>query len=221
MVRTVIRYCTVFVLAVLILTALLIGAAKIPTSAIQQNMLESGEYFNSKEQAEYLTEGVLASQLHYSADATWCSIAYNFDPEHPLESAMWANFSLWEGENYNGGFYQSVLNEAPGKLVQYLRYWHGPAAILRFVHLFLNIRQVYILLSGLLTLLTAALLVILIRNHLFPEAVVFLMSLFMVSIWTVPLCLEYVWMFLVMAVAAIAGVKMSLKGRYQHCGILF
>jgi len=221
MLRTIIKYGAAFVLAVLILTALLIGSAKIPNSAIQQNMLESGEYFNSKEQAEYLIEGVLASQLHYSADATWCSIAYNLDPDHPLESAMWANFSLWEGENYNGGFYQSVLNEAPGKLVQYLRYWHGPAAILRFVHLFLNIRQVYILLSGLLTLLTAALLVILIRNYLLPEAVVFLMSLFMVSIWIVPLCLEYVWMFLVMAVAALAGVKMSLKGRYQHCGILF
>jgi len=221
MVRTVIRYCTAFVLAVLILTALLIGAAKIPTSAIQQNMLESGEYFNSKEQAEYLTEGVLASQLHYSADATWCSIAYNLNSEQPMESAMWANFSLWERENYNGGFYQSVLNKAPGKLVQYLRYWHGPAAILRFLHLFLNIRQVYILLSGLMTLLIVVLLIILFRNHLLPEAVVFLISLFMVSIWIVPLCLEYVWMFLVMVVAAIAGVKMSLKGRYQYCGIMF
>ncbi len=221
MVRTVIKYGTAFVLAVLILTALLIGAAKIPNSAIQQNMLESGEYFSSKEQVEYLTEGVLASQIHYSADAMWCSIAYNLEPDHPLESAMWANFSLWEEENYIGGFYQSVLNEAPGKLVQYLRYWHGPAAILRFVHLFLNIRQVYILLSGLLTLLTVALLVILIRNHLFPEAVVFLMSLFMVSIWIVPLCLEYVWMFLVMIITAIVGAKMSLKGSCRNYGILF
>lgn len=221
MVRTVIKYCTAFVLAVLILTALLIGTAKIPHSAIQKNMLKSGEYFNSKEQVEYLTKGVLASQLHYSADATWCSIAYNLDPDHSVDSVMWANFSLWEGEDYNGGFYQSVLNEAPGNLVQYLRYWHGPAAILRFLHLILNIRQIYILLSGLLILLTAALLVILIRNHLLPEAVVFLVSLFMVSTWIVPFCLEYVWMFLVMLVAAIAGVKMSLKGRYQHCGILF
>ena len=221
MVRTVIKYCTAFVLAVLILTALLIGAAKIPNSAIQQNLLESGEYFNGKEQVEYLIEGVLASQLHYSADATWCSIAYNLDPDHPLESAMWAKFSLWEGENYNGGFYQSVLNEAPGKLVQYLRYWHGPAAILRFLHPFLNIRQIYILLTGLLSLLIVALVVILIQNQLIPEVVTFLLSMLMVSIWIVPLCLEYVWMFLVMLVVAIIGVKMSLKGSYQNCGILF
>lgn len=221
MVRTVIKYCTAFGFAILILTALLIGAAKIPNSTIQQNMLESGEYFNSKEQAEYLTEGVLASQLHYSADATWCSIAYNLEPDHPLESAMWANFSLWEGENYNGGFYQSVLNKAPGKLVQYLRYWHGPAAILRFLHLFLNIEQIYILLSGLLSLLIVVLLIILFRNHLLPEAVTFLLSMLMVSIWIVPLCLEYVWMFLVMVVAAIVGVKMSLIGNYRNCGVLF
>ena len=221
MLRTVIKYCATFVLAVLILTALLIGVAKIPISSIQENMLKSGEYFNSKEQAEYLTEGVLASQIHYSADATWCSIAYNLDPDHPLESAMWANFSLWEGENYNGGFYQSVLNRAPGELVQYLRYWHGPAAILRLLHLFLNIQQIYILMSGLLSFLIAALLIILIRNHLVPEAVAFLVSMFMVSIWIVPLCLEYVWMFLVMLVAAIVGVRMSLKGNHQNCGTLF
>lgn len=221
MVRTVIKYCITFVLAVLVLTALLIGAAKIPTSAIQLNMLESGAYFNRKEQVEYLTEGIPASQLHYSADATWCSIAYNLDPDHPWESAMWANFSLWEGENYNGGFYRSVLNKAPGKLVQYLRYWHGPAAILRFLHLFLNIRQVYILLSGLMSLLIVALLIIFFRNHLLPEAAAFLLSMHMVSIWIVPLCLEYVWMFLVMLVAAIIGVKMSLEGNYQNCGILF
>ena len=88
MVRTVIKYCTAFVLAVLILTALLIGTAKIPHSAIQKNMLKSGEYFNSKEQVEYLTKGVLASQLHYSADATWCSIAYNLDPDHSVDSVM-------------------------------------------------------------------------------------------------------------------------------------
>ena len=221
MVHTVIKYCTTFVLAVLILTSLLIGSAKIPTSAVQQKMLESGEYFNSKEQVEYLTEGVLASQLHYSADATWCSIAYDLDPDHPLKSAMWANFSLWEGENYNGGFYQSVINKAPGKSVQYLRYWHGPAAILRFLHLVLNIRQIYILLYGLLSLLLVVLLIILFRNHLLPETVIFLLSMLMVSIWVVPLCLEYVWMFLVMIVVAVVGVKMSLNNNYKNCGMLF
>ena len=221
MLHTVSKYGAAFAFAVLILTALLIGAAKVPNSAIQQKMLESGEYFNSKEQVEYLTEGVLASQLHYSADATWCSIAYNLDPDHPLESAMLANFSLWEGENYNRGFYQSVLNEAPGKLVQYLRYWHGPAAILRFLHLFVNIRQVYILLSWLMSLLIVVLLIILFRNHLLPEAVAFLLSMLMVSMWIVPLCLEFVWMFLAMLVVAIIGAKMSLKGNYQNCGILF
>ena len=221
MIRTIIKYCSAFILAVLTLTVLMIGAAKIPTSAIQLNMLKSGEYFNSKKQAEYLTEGVLASQLHYSADATWCSIAYNLDPDHPLESAMWANFSLWEGENYNGGFYRSVLNEAPGKLVQYLRYWHGPAAILRFLHLFLNIKQIYILLSELMSLLIVVLFIILIRNHLLSEAVVILLSMFMVSAWIVPLCLEYIWMFLIMLIAAIMSVKMSLNGKYQNCCILF
>lgn len=221
MLRTMNKYGAAFVLAVLILTALLIGAAKIPNSAIQQKMRESGEYFNCKEQVEYLYEGVLASQLHYSADVTWCSIAYNLDSEYPMESVMWANFSLWEGENYNGSFYQSVFNKSPGELVQYLRYWHGPAAILRFLHLFLNIRQIYILLSVLLSLLIAVLFIILIYNHLLQEAIAFLLSLFMVSIWIVPLCLEYVWMLLVMAFASIIGVNMSLKGNYQNCGVLF
>ena len=162
--KTLIKYGLPILLAVSTLTMMLVAAALIPQSAIQQNMLETGKYFNSIDQVEYLTEGVRASQLHYSADATWCSISYNLDPEHPLESAMWASFSLWEGENYNGGFYQSVFHQAPGEMRQYLRYWHGPAAILRFMHLFVNIQQIYIILSVLLFLLIATLIIILRRS---------------------------------------------------------
>ena len=77
MARSAMGYLATFLLAVLAATLALVGAAMIPRAAIQQNMLESGEYMLGREQVEYLVPGVRATQLHYSADATWLSIAYD------------------------------------------------------------------------------------------------------------------------------------------------
>ena len=218
--RIVIKYITCFLVAVLSLTVLLFGSAMVPQEAIQKKMLESGQIMNEREQVEYLKEGIRATQLHYSADATWLSIAYGFDNEKPLQSTMWAKFCLVDGENYNGSFYQSVLHEFPGN-TQYLRYWHGPAAILRVLHLFWNVHEIYVFLCAIFAVLIALLSIMLLRNQMLQEAIVFLIAMFLVSAWIAPLCLEYVWMFLIALVTSIIAVNVCIHGNYRRIGILF
>lgn len=218
--RITIKYIAIFLFMALLFVTILIGAAKIPEGAIQEKMLESGSYYNSKQQVDYLISDIRCTQLHYSADATWMSIAYNMDSKHPLESSMWAYYSSWPQETSNGSFYQSVLHEQRGDQ-QYLRYWHGPIVIIRAFHTFCNIQQIYLLLVLILASLFVTLCVLLLKNHMFPEMVAIIIALGMVSIWVVPLCLEYVWMFLIMFISSIIGINIALSCHYEKCTILF
>ncbi|MBO5569711.1 MAG: hypothetical protein J6A79_12370, partial [Clostridia bacterium] len=92
-----VRYVVAFFVALLIITVFLMTSSLIPPESIQANMEESAQYIENKEQVEYLITGVLGTQLHYSADATWLSISYGFNSEHPFESTMWANYYSGSG----------------------------------------------------------------------------------------------------------------------------
>ena len=214
---SIVKYIAIFSTAVIVGMLLLTATAKIPQAALQPKMEETAAWMKDKGHIEYLIPGIKGTQLHYSADATWLSIAYDLDNQHPLVSSMWAYYSTWPGESYTGSFYQSVLNQTQGDQ-QYLRYWHGSAAIIRFVHLFWNVRQIYLVFCVLITALTVTLLIMLSQNRMYAEVVSFILAMIMVSIWIVPLCLEYVWMFLVMLVASIIAVRSSLAGRTDRCG---
>lgn len=85
----------------------------------------------------------------------------------------------------------------------------------------MNINQIYLFHALVLCILTVVLIWILLSNHLIPEAIIFIFSLFMVSVWFVPFCLEYYWCFLVMLIAGIVGVKLALKDKWKYIPRLF
>ena len=163
--------------------------------------------------------GVESSQNHLYADAITVNIAYHLSDGSPLESVMWARY-YWQDGDVNTSLRTAVQNHL-GAETQYLRYWHGSAAVVRLLHIFLNIRLIYWLHAVMIVGLLAALLVLLINNRMYIEAAAFGFSMIMVSVWFVPFCLEYTWTFLCMLVTSLIGIKMVLKGKSNLLGILF
>ena len=125
--RWLISYPVIFVAALIAMILLLVFSALIPRELIQANMEESADYIGGVQQDEYALPGVYGTQIHYTADAIWLSIAYGLDSAHPLESAMRSSYYLSKMENVCRSFAAQVENQLPGN-TQYLRYWHGAAA---------------------------------------------------------------------------------------------
>lgn len=93
--------------------------------------------------------------------------------------------------------------------------------MVRLLHIFHNIRQIYWLHAAVIFGLIIVLLATLCKNHMLAEAVALAFSMIMVSIWFVPFCLEYTWTFLCMLVSSLIGIRMVLKGKRNLVVYLF
>ena len=163
--------------------------------------------------------GVNSSQNHLYADAITLNIAYHLSDGSPLESVMWARYYTGDGD-VNTSFRTSVKNDLNGE-TQYLRYWHGSSAVVRFLHIFFNIRQIYWLHAIIIAGLVTALIFLLLRKRLLAEAAAFALSMVMVSVWFVPFCLEYTWTFLCMLVSSAIGIRLAVNGKRSLMYYLF
>lgn len=198
----------VFAVTFCILLALLVGSAMIPRQNIHEHMLESAEFMVERPVAYLVLDFARSSKIDYYADCITLSIANYFDEKHPLESAMWAHYYGDNSNVMNEYLLESVQNDlAPNQ--EYLRYWHGSAALMRILHLFWNIRTIYIFHIILFVILIGAIVWLLIKNGYKGEAIAFIISLIIVAVWFVPLCLEYTYTFLCMLIAAFIGTWLA------------
>lgn len=208
------KYLAVLAASVCLATALLVAAASVPRDAIQQKMEESAVYINAHDQVEYLIPDAFGTQLHYPADAIWLSMAYSFDPDDPLESAMWCRYAEQENTFIKTSLYEAVFNKEPGTK-EYLRYWHGAAAITKLCHLAINIEQMYQLLSVACLALFAGLVILLCSHHMVKEALVLTGSALMIYSWVMPLSLEYVWVALITLTTSLISLRFAYAGRLR------
>ena len=202
MIKRLIKYSAIFFLTVVLLLIALIGVAKIPKNAIRSNMIETAEYLGTKPATHFAVSGIRSSSIDWYADSLLLNIAYNLDDQNTMESVMWTPFSGYTNQHVS----QYLLESARDGLEptqEYLRYWHGSAVIVRLEHLFLNIRQIYFLHAVIMAALCIWLLRMLISAGLQQEGIAFLLSIICASIWFVPFCLEYTWVFLVMLVFSV------------------
>ena len=215
-----IKYILVFLLVLSLLFALMVGSALIPRKTVRTKMIESAEYM-CENTTMYLIKSFLhASQIDHYADSITLSIAYYLDDDNPVESSLWASYYGANSNRMNHFLLESVTEDkSPNQ--EYLRYWHGSAGLIRFLHLFWNIKTIYLFHAVLMAGLYAALMYLLGKNGLIPEALAFTLSMITVSIWYVPLCLEYTWMFLVMLGSANIAVRLSLNRKYKNTGLFF
>jgi hypothetical protein len=218
--KTIILYPAVFAAGLVLFVLLLVGVAMIPRSMIEKHMLESAEYFKGCSNFYYVVDGIEASQIDRYSDAISLSILWGYDSDHPLTSVMWAYYYHNDENSEPENFYEAV-NQRYDANKQYLRYWHGSTVIVRLFHLVGNIRQLYVFNSVVIATLVLCLFAVLIRNRLSGAAVSFAAGLIGVSIWIVPLSLEYYWMFLVMLISSLIIVRMELREKDKYIGIAF
>ena len=218
-IRALISYFFVYAACVMLLMGFLLLSAFIPQKNIQKNMEESADILCEHNRIWYMIPGVESSQNHLYADAITLNIAYHFSKDNPIESVIWANYYSGDGD-VNTSLRTAVKNQT-GAETQYLRYWHGSAALVRFLHLFLNINRIYWLHGVMILGLIAALIMALLKKEMYAEAAAFALSMILVSIWFVPFCLEYFWTFLCMFIASLIGIKLVMKDKIRQIYYLF
>ena len=188
-------YVSLFLLVTGVSVGFLAAATYIPQNLIQKHMEESADILCKNTRIWYMVPGVRSSVNHLYADVITENIAYHLSNEisadSPLQTVMWDKYYA-ASEEVNEALRSSVTKRLPAN-TQYLRYWHGSAGVVRLLHIFMNINQIYLFHAFVLCILTGVLLWILFRNHLIAEAVVFAASMFMVSVWFVPLALKDKW----------------------------
>jgi len=214
-------YIGIFIAAYGLMLGFLVLSAGIKTESIQEKMEESADYLCEDKVFPYMeSEDVKPSCIDRYADSILLNIAYNFEADDKLKSVMWSSYYYTYYQNENVNLYDTVY-KGQEKNNQYLRYWHGSAGVMRVLHTFLNIKQIYIWHGVLFVILFVVLVVLLIRLHCALYAVLFGLSLVAVSFWYVPFSLEYTWSFLCMFVFSIAAVIMTGKGKDTNIGVLF
>ncbi len=214
------KYVISFAAALSVLFALFVSASLVPREKVQANYEESAEFMTERPTSFYFHTFVHGSSLDYYADCITLSIGYNLDSGDPLKSSMWCSYYGENSNMMNEYFRESVVD---GKETdkEYLRYWHGSAAMMRILHLLFNIREIYALHVALTILLAVLLLALLLRHGFRAEAAAFLLAMVVVAVWYVPLCLEYTYSFFCMFAASIVGLGLALKGKDSWIGPFF
>ncbi len=214
------KYILVFLITVMLLTGILVLSAKIPKSAIEDNIHESAVYLCEGELFGMKINGVNSSKIDRYADSILLGIAYGYDSEHPIRSVMQSLYYHLDTQNENENLLDAVENDyEPNQ--QYMRYWHGSIAVVRPLLLFFNIRQIYILNGIIMTSLVICLLTILIKNKAYAPAIGVAAGLIATASWFVPFSLEYTWSYMIMLIMSIIGVQLAFRGRKDYAGIFF
>ncbi len=224
-VKSILRYIVISIIIATLLISLFMLTALLPREKIQANMEKSANYLQEKGAAfPFTVLGINCSRADYYADAVLLNVAYYLDSEHPAESVSWAHFYSEDAFNWNGmvkDYFPTAVEKQPVPNQQYLRYWHGSLIVVKPLLIWLSISGIYRLLGAVLWILLGSIIVILIRKGFGKEAVAFILAMIAVSVWFVPVCLEYIWMFLVMTVTSLIVIHLSLKQQYRRMPGIF
>ena len=223
--KALLRYTAIFIVTAILLIGMLLSVALIPREKIQANMEESAKYLQDKGAAfPFTTPGIACGKADYYADAVLLNIAYYLDPKHPAESISWAHFFSEDKYNWNSmvtKYLPDAVGKQPEANQQYIRYWHGSLTIVRPLLMWFNISGIYWILGILLFILLGSILIFLIREGFGKQAAALILAMIVVSVWYVPVCLEYIWMFLVMAITSLNVICLSQKKKYNMIPALF
>ena len=199
---------------------LLLAASHIPRECVQEHFEESADIMCENPVFYDIREGLTASKTDRYADSLLLNIAYNLDTGTPLQTVMLCPLYYDATKNANYRLKDVVYDGALSN-DQYLRYWHGLAAVIRFLHIFMNAGEIYIFLGILMIILNLIPVFLLFRDGLKAEAAGYLLSLVIVRIWYVPSSFEYLSMFIVMPLVAIPALLAAKRGQYDLCPLIF
>ncbi len=213
-IKKLIKYTLVFVVMTSLQLGLLCIVASIPNTYIKKNTEISATYLSERFVFFNINEGDASSRIDRYADSILLNIAYSYDSATPIKSVMESAyyFTDYQNENYN------LLDNVTGNMTSpdtnfkpYSRYWHGSNIIIKPMLVFFNLKQIYTINNIILLFLCIALLFSVKKHINIKVFCCLLISMIMISVWYVPMSLEYTWNFMIMLTASIAGIQL-----YKH-----
>lgn len=194
--KQVIGYTAVFASSLLVLYLMLVLFATLPNAAIKNNMRSSAKYFMNADSYAFSEDGFYRSITDNYADQIWTNIGWNMGSGNPFVAVLDTNYYDSDQHDTSAGLYLAVTRE-PEANVDYTRYWHGTAGLIRVMHLFTDIRGIRRIGMLCLTLLIWKTLLVLYRRGLWDLGLCLLASLCFVQVWNLRLSVEYLPSFLI------------------------
>ena len=218
-----IRMPAIFIILIFCFAISLIAVAEIPRESIRKHMQESAEMLCDKKVFFNMIDDVDGSKIDRYADSILLGIAWQYDSANPLKSVMESSYYNDRVKNENDNLLTAVEENA-GANKQYLRYWHGSIAIVRPLLMVMSLKGIYITNGICLLLLTAVLIIMLMKRKGVVPVAGFVTALVLTSAWFVPMSLEYTWTYLLMMIFSILILvlaKREMRDRYLAAFLAF
>ena len=200
------KYIISFVVIVVLCLVSLVLVTMFPNVNLEKNCREIAEkFYEDNKDFPELKMGINNLILDHYADSTSLGIIYSLDKENPLSSVLEAKWYKEENKLTTECLLDLINGEAQTNQ-NYVRYWHGYIILLKPLLMFFNINQIYIILATILIIL-----IFLIIKQLWKidkrAILAFLIGLYMITIYVVPLCFEYTWAFIITFIVSIIVLK--------------
>lgn len=194
----IIKYClypVVFFVCLGLLWGLLMLSNLIPNSKIEDKLMDSSLYYMENDAFADLGKDKMYNVEDNYADAILLNIIWNMDSDTVLKSSL--DTKYYDGEEYgvNYGLF-AALNGVDANM-DYSRYWHGSASIVRTMLTFINVQQIKMTIAVVIWLLIGVNCLLLVKKNQYFAAISLIISMLSVHIWNIRLALEYEWAFLV------------------------
>jgi len=139
--RHVIGYTVVFTGLLFVLYLMMVLFATLPNAAIKNNMRSSAKYFINEEPFAFSEDRFYQNIADNYADQIWTNIGWYMGYGNPFVSVLDTKYYDSDQHDTSVGLHLAVTREQEAN-VKYSRYWHGTAGLIRFLHLFINIRGI-------------------------------------------------------------------------------
>ena len=178
-------------------------SACIPQELIESHGKETAEYFYEEPLFDIVADELQNFKKDNYADCITAGIAYHMHGENPYTAVIRADYNREPFENVNESFYDEVQGEKVAK-EDYSRYWHGSAAVVRILYLFMSIKEMRyaMVLTGLVMNLAAV--ITLVRKRQAAAGIIYAISFLAVNGVFALECMEYAFIFLLLPVSIFA-----------------
>lgn len=212
-------YTGIFIITLLGLWLLLIGAAMIPNERIKENMQVSAYAYGQTEAFAFCDGDKWNGIADNYADAIWLNVAWYMGKDNPVKATMDTKYYNGEEQGVNAGLYLAVTQDSTKANTEYTRYWHGTAGVIRLLHLFTDVKGMKNIGLCCICLLAATVTVLLIKDKKGTLAAGFVLSLCCVEFWKTGLSIEYQPAFFLSLLMCIFYLLLEKKGNTWLTGL--
>lgn len=213
--KTIFKSALLFIALTISFVLFMLLAAYVPQDAVRENMTKSAEYLCEDIVFPYAIEGVGATMIDRYADSITSNIAWHLGEGDRLKSVMLGAYYYSKLQNENFNFLHAMTGEPleGGEVIQYMRYWHGSAAVVRLLHLIMTLKGIYILHAVLVGALVLLNIICFAVRKMYDCIIAFILGLVFTSSWFVPLSLEYTWVYLIFLAEMLIVFFLHDKGK--------